>query len=151
MTGRVIGQRAIPACAYINNFQNIHQIFAEFECAFCQRLCTRQPPRISGKEFRIVVLDHVRARTGRSEHITWQVLEGLDHVFGHLARVTPQASVELWLPTACLCQGKIYSHSQTAKDADDCFGRLWVECIDQTGYKELYGRHNIIVIPVCPT
>ena len=43
MTGWVIGECSIPACANIGDAELVHKIFGEFEDTFTQGLGARQP------------------------------------------------------------------------------------------------------------
>lgn len=52
----------------------------------------------------------------------------------------------LRLSAACLVMWEINAQAKTAENAEDGFTSFRVERIDQTGDKELHGRHESIVI-----
>jgi len=143
----MVGQCAVPICAYVGNAQHVHQVFGEFECPFSERLCALQPVGIIGEKFRVVVTNHMRARAGRGQDVPRQTLKGADHVLGHLARVRTQAGIELGLSAAGLSGREVHAYAQPAQNADDGLRSFGVERIDQAGDEELYSTHVLILIP----
>jgi len=47
------------------------------------------------------------------------------------------SSVEGWLPAAGLPMGKTNRTSRTLKDSHYGFSRFWIQCVDDTRYKQL--------------
>ena len=146
MTGRVIGEGPVPLCAYICHAETVHEVFGEFIDSFSQSLCPREPYRIISEQFRVIVLDHVRARTGGHHNIPGRIFKDVDGMFGNGACFGTQPGVEVRLSAAGLIGSEFHGHAEAGENIHNGLTRLRVERIDETGDEELYVSHKPIVI-----
>ena len=146
MTGWMIGERPVPLRAHVGDVETVHEIFGEFVDAFPQCLCAWQPSGIVGEEFGIIVLDHMRTRTGGHHDVAGRAFEDADGVRRDLARFLAQACVEVGLSAAGLVGGEVHIHAEAAENIHDRLACLRVERIDEAGDEKLDAGHETIVI-----
>jgi hypothetical protein len=141
----MVGQHPVPAGTHIGNAKHVHKVFGKFKSAGSKRLRAGEQEWFPGKEFGVSVLEHVGARTGRSDYIPACVFKNLDGMLRQRACIAPQPGVKGRLAAASLAGGEIHGNPQTMKNVNNGLARLRVKCIHKAGNEKLNVGHASII------
>ncbi len=128
----MIGDHAIEARADIVNARYIDQELRKLPNARGGAAGQLQHPFIAGKDVRIVVRNHGRARSGRDNDV-FGIAECIEKVPGDCARFFGKAAIERGLAAAGLRVRKINLEAQPLQHLSHGDSDLWEHLIDDAG------------------